>query len=612
MRDTQSLTVPRWGWVPDLVAAFSRFPLAVLIAALFVLYHIGDVRVVMGLSRDLGDRISYGLIAAFLWTVAVDFYAEGVGWPRRYRSMLWLGGALAIGLLAGYAIAVWLNPLVLIAGLFLLIPIAPFLNGPADNASLWQFNYRLWEGAVFALVGALLFGAGLSLILESLNFLFGAGLASDWHRDIWIVSLGFLAPVGWLSFAPTDLKVPVRDGEQADVTARALLLIVRFVLVPLLLVYTAILYAYAVKIAFETALPSGTVAGMVVGYVLTCAATLFLAYPIRESGNALVRFFWRYWVWLCLPPVLLLLLATYQRIAQYGLTEQRFVVLLIGLWILGLALIEARRSSRRDLRLVPGLLAGMLLIASAGPWGALGLSVLSQKGELSRLLTESGQLVDGQVVSSVMTPTPESRMDERASRVRAIQWYLSEKRSLNVIAPWFEGHPAAPFRTGNPPEKVEHEVLTALGVRPDLPPPGRDVYISHFASQPDVLALSGFSHVVGPLVFEQPQVTLRTETVALPGFGNIRLSYAEGALTVTADNGATIRFDLNEAARRHLLAQQRTAGNAQQPLRIESTGSGLSGILLIENLTGTYQPPMLDVGSVRVWLALGRGNGQQP
>jgi Domain of unknown function (DUF4153) len=57
--------------------------------------------------------------------------------------------------------------------------------------------------------------------------------------------------------------------------------------------------------------------------LLTGAATLLLAYPIRDSGDVLVRLFWRYRVWLALMPVLLLFLAADTRIKAYGLTEER-------------------------------------------------------------------------------------------------------------------------------------------------------------------------------------------------------------------------------------------------------------------------------------------------
>ena len=62
-------------------------------------------------------------------------------------------------------------------------------------------------------------------------------------------------------------------------------------------------------------------------------------------------------------PVLLLFLAAYTRIAAYGLTEQRYLIVLIGVWALILAILRISRPDRFDLRVIPGTLA----ISSATP-----------------------------------------------------------------------------------------------------------------------------------------------------------------------------------------------------------------------------------------------------
>ena len=65
---------------------------------------------------------------------------------------------------------------------------------------------------------------------------------------------------------------------------------------------------------------------MVVGYLLVGAGTLLVGYPSRETGGPLVRLFWRYWVELAALPVVLLFIAVGRRIADYGVTEQRYLM----------------------------------------------------------------------------------------------------------------------------------------------------------------------------------------------------------------------------------------------------------------------------------------------
>ena len=241
---------------------------------------------------------------------------------------------------------------------------------------------------------------------------------------------------------------------------RAASTLAEFVLVPLLLVYTAILYAYAIKIALEWTLPKGTLGSMVVGYLhgrrrhASCSA-----HPMRETGGTLVRLFWRYWVWLTALPVILLFLAVYRRIADYGVTEDRYLMVLIGVWALALAIIRVTRGENFDLRLVPGVLALLLLAASFGPGGANGFSVMSQRAELEKLLIKRGLLIDGKLVArtdSIRTVAVSAPM--RLACV-GIEWYLNTHHALGALEPWFEGTGNNPFAPDKTPEVQTREVL---------------------------------------------------------------------------------------------------------------------------------------------------------
>ena len=283
---------------------------------------------------------------------------------------------------------------------------------------------------------------------------------------------------------------------------RAAAALVKFVAVPLLLVYTAILYAYAAKIALAWELPKGTLGAMVVGYLFVGAATLLLGYPSRETGGALVRLFWRYWVWLAALPVVLLFVAVSRRIADYGLTEQRYLMVLIGVWTLILAAFRIAQGARFDLRLLPGVLALLVLAAAFGPGGAIGLSVLSQKAELASILTAKGMLVDGKIVPR-SEGAAENPLGEAAARARAIEWYLNTHHSLGLLAPWFEGQPNDPFVPGKSPEETARELLDRARTSPRSRQCfGRGLFHALFRPSRPCYAPGKGAYVVGPIVFE--------------------------------------------------------------------------------------------------------------
>lgn len=591
---------PRWSWrswLPDVSAALSRFPLAVLLAAFLTIYKLwADI------PNEADEKVLGTLAASFLWVVAVDLFVESQGRSQRARGIAWVAGIAVIALLFRFRWEAWLFPPLLFGALLFAVGLAAQLGRGERNAAFWLFNHRLWLAAALGLIGAVMFGGGLSIILETLNFLFGLELPEKWHERIWTVALGFLAPVSWLALAPQNFTDRI-TGDETEFTTRAVATIVKFVLVPLLLVYTAILYAYALKIGLAGTLPKGTLGSLVVGYLLAGAATLLLAYPIRDSGGALVRLFWENWVWLSILPVLLLFLAVYTRIAAYGLTEPRYAVVLIGIWALILAVWRmVRRDESFDLRVIPGLLALLLLAASFGPWGIVGASVRSQTAELAGILREKGMLADGKFVRP--DKGSDSPLGTSAARVRQIEYYLNTRHALRMLAPWFAGEQQNPFAEGKSPETTVRELFEAMSLPPDLSR-SAGANFTYYADAPEAISLASGAQMIGPLVFESRgpiQGAIPPQTVRVDGFGSVRLEVSGNSLTAGIENGPELRFDLTGAA-------NRLAGavvTERRPLPVKAASGPVSGTVLIENLNGTYDGADLGLSLLRFWLVLER------
>ena len=587
--------------LPDISAALSRFPLAVLIAALLTAYKLahGDV-------GDVEKRVLGALAGSFLWVVAVDFYVENQKRSFSVRIALWLGGILVIAILFRFAWDIWFSPPLLLGSLLLLVGLAGHLGRGESNATFWLFNHRLWLGALLAFVAAGLFGAGLSIIHGTLNMLFGLHLPAKWHEYIWTISLGLVAPVSFLALAPRSFTDPITAREESEFTMRAIAALVKFVLVPLLLVYTAILYAYAIKIVLAWELPKGTLGAMMVGYLLVGAATLLVGYPSRENGGPLVSVFWRYWVWLAALPVVLLFIAVWRRISDYGVTDQRYLMVLIGVWALLLAGFRIIRGSDFDLRLVPGVLALLLAAASFGPGGAVGFSVMSQKSELASILSEKGMLVDGKVVRQAEGSAGAGLVGADAARVRGIEWYLNTHRSLSLLAPWFEGQPNDPFAAGKKPEETARELLVALGLRPDIGNGSGAIYFTHYSDVPATLSLAKSGTVVGPIVFkggDPVPVAIPPQTVAVEGLGTIQIELTDKLLTVSLDDGASVKFDIADAMT-EVYRRGWPKVDDHHPIELKGMPNGLDGTVVIDNMNGTYMEPDLDISLLRFRLIL--------
>lgn len=588
--------------VPDVMKAASRFPLAVLIAGLLTFYRLNH-----DAARDVDARIMGALAASFLWVVAVDFFVESGRRPFAARVALWIAGIAAIAVLFHLFWELWVSPHLLIGALLILVGLSGYLGRSGSNETFWLFNHRLWLGGALALAGAGLLAGGLIAIIETVRLLFGLVPPPHVQEHVATLSLCFVAPVSVLAFAPSRFTDPITAREEGDFTMRAAAALTKFVLVPLLLVYTAILYAYAAKILLAFELPKGTLGGMVVGFLLIGAATLLVGYPSRATGGAHVRFFFTYWVELTALPVLLLFIAVGRRIADYGVTEQRYLMVLIGVWALILAAFRLWRGRDFDLRLVPGVLAALMFAASFGPGGAIGFSVMSQRQQLAGLLTAKGILVDGKIVPRG-EGAPENPLGTEAWRARSIEWYLNTHRALHLLAPWFAGLPDDPFAEGKSPDETARDLLLALGLRADVGNSAGVISFSHYSDTPVALSPPKGAYVIGPVVFQTsaPALAIPPKTIAVEGLGTVTIDLSDTELSVHLEgSSATASFDIGEAVK-EVYARGWPNLMDHRPLELKAKPGGLDGTMIVDNLNGAYKEPDLDVSLLRFWLVLGR------
>ncbi len=240
-----------------------------------------------------------------------------------------------------------------------------------------------------ALFGLCLIWLGLWAIQASLSRLFGLNVEDLFGK--WIMPLvgGFLTPVYWLSTLPTADEVERDAAGEPDFLSRAIGFIGQFLLIPFLLIYSAILLAYAVQSVVTWQIPVNTVGWMVLGYAIAGAATWLVVFPRFMRDRWLVRVFRRLWFWLTLLPIALYSLAVFIRVDAYGLTDQRVLLVAGGVWAVVLTLAFLVR--RGDIRLIPGLAAAILLILAIGPWNLRNLPIAQQSARLDALLSLPGK-----------------------------------------------------------------------------------------------------------------------------------------------------------------------------------------------------------------------------
>lgn len=571
-----------------------RFPLPLTAAALMTVILIHQNHY----AASLWQWSKNPFFGIYMLTVLMMLYSAKLAWlawalyteshPLPRMKAILGAGAIGLVLAALYfgSADVRMPFLFVVPGLALMLVAAPFIGREADDDACCRFACGLLNSIFFAALAALILCAGISGALASIEYLFGVHFRNI-YGDVWI--LGFLCATYWtLANLPRAQQMQEAGRPYPKGTA----FIVTFILVPLVLFYIAILYAYAVKIALMWELPKGRLGFMTSAFGMIGVLTHFLAFPLRESGTRLLRFTQRWLFPLLGLPVLLLVLAASARIAAYGVTEERYLLVLIAIW---LAYSCYHGTRYRGRRLMPiALVASLLLIAAGmGPWGAVAVSTMSQKQVLRKEMTALGLLEEGHIVAAKEMP---AYSDARYQRVRSLLRYFTETRKTDAIAEWFPADSGIHTMGKRPGDYGDAQALMAeLGLVQQSYANGRGTDNDRwfrFNREPEIagggryqlLDVGGFDRLVR---FDAMARDKRMELVTQTGKMRYAVALVNDRLLIENGSGRKLQFNLRALAER---LKKQNAG-LKPPYRVKGldlaqTDGVFSAYLRIRTLYG--------------------------
>src|SRR5690606_32311453 len=152
------------------------------------------------------------------------------------------------------------------------------------------------------------------------------------------------------------------EHEDYSIVLKVLLL---YIVIPLLTAYTAILYIYFIKIIISWEWPIGLVSHLVLWYALIVTAVLFLITPMRDE-NKWANIFSKWMPIIILPILIMMFISMGIRINAYGVTENRYYVVVMGLWIFGIMVYYSLVKKPLNI-LLPTTLAVIALLSVLGP-----------------------------------------------------------------------------------------------------------------------------------------------------------------------------------------------------------------------------------------------------
>lgn len=355
------------------------------------------------------------------------------------KSVHWLAQLVGVILLIAYAFLIptdltrapaiyMMRSFSLFTALCFMVMIAPFTAKGQLNG-FWQYNKTLFFRILTTFLYAAVLYAGLALALAALDNLFGINIPGRRYAELWILINGLFSIGFFLAGVPENMQ----NLDTVTEYPKGLKVFAQYVLSPLVLVYFFILYAYIAKIIITWNWPQGWVSRLILGFSAAGLVSLLSLYPIREKiENKWIKTASRWFFLVLIPLIVVLFLALWKRISEYGVTEGRYLGIAIGIW---LAVIAAYFiiSKTKSIKIIPASLCLLTFIISCGPWGMFSISEKSQINRLKELLSQNSILVNGTVQKA---PTEVSFED--AGQISSILDYLHDIHGFNNIQPWFK------------------------------------------------------------------------------------------------------------------------------------------------------------------------------
>lgn len=317
--------------------------------------------------------------------------------------------------------------LVMIGGSFALALFFASSIGDKNSLRWWdKAENTLFNAAISAIFAGILMG-GLSLAIVSLDKLFGLKIYDTTYSYLAVCCFILFMPSYFMSQIPT----PKTFTEQTSITYPAIYKILGlYILLPILAIYTLILYGYLIKIIATWELPNGWLSWLVSVLGFAGFLTMVILHPLFvKKENRIINLFSRFFPILLFPLLVLMLVGIIRRFSDYGITINRLLVLILNLWFFGISIYLFISRSRQPKWILISLVT-VALLSAVGPWNVINVTEKSLKKEFSQLLTETG-----------WTNSAENKIvplkKEKQQRFYDVAYYLQRTYGIKSIHPMF-------------------------------------------------------------------------------------------------------------------------------------------------------------------------------
>ncbi|MDU7151767.1 MAG: DUF4153 domain-containing protein [Peptoniphilus grossensis] len=234
---------------------------------------------------------------------------------------------------------------------------------------------------------------GISGIIFALNSLFKFNFGSSVYLRVAIFSFILFNVVTFFSDFPK-----VRDSFTDYKYPKAFRILLVYIITPIVIIYTAILLAYFVKILVLWQIPNNLIVNLVIWFA--SFSIVYLFFLSRVETITFINKFKIVFPFTLFPLLGMMFFAIYMRIKEYGMTENRYIVIAVGLWIF-LSLIYYIFYRENSNISIPIFLSVIILITGIGPASATSLSIRSQNARFEKLLMDNKMIAGEEIKPNI-------------------------------------------------------------------------------------------------------------------------------------------------------------------------------------------------------------------
>ncbi|MDD5601318.1 MAG: DUF4153 domain-containing protein [Actinomycetota bacterium] len=268
---------------------------------------------------------------------------------------------------------------------FIFIPYLPKIK------NFEMYVIKLFTRFIITVVYSGVIYAGICVIIFTIDkLLFEFNASGLVYSDAFFLVAGTFGICFFLAGVPAA-------GEELDKNdyPSILKILVLYILIPMLSIYTLILYIYFLKILITLQWPEGVVTNLVLWYSIVGTAVLFFVSPLKDSVKW-VKYFISWFSKLILPLIVMMFVSMGIRISAYGITENRYYVLVMGVWLAAIMIYYSLKKSPNSI-ILPVSLAIIAVLSVVGPWSSFSVSEYSQNKRLEAILTKYDMIENNEI-----------------------------------------------------------------------------------------------------------------------------------------------------------------------------------------------------------------------